>query len=259
MTAKSLIRVLMILSVVVSLSGNAFCQTRTIDGQSNCANFSRSNWVTVELGGAPTTITLSASDFSSSPGTVNAMAFVMLDGMDAGDGSDWLFSLNGVGDSRFVTAGRAFVGFLDTGLSDNSGGSTITFSNTAAGTWDETVDGISNCAEFARDSWIDVRFMHEPACMVELSASTFASSPGAQNPMAVVMLDGIHGATLNNFWLTTLNGIGDMLPNADVEGMFLGFLDTGSSDNSGTSQLSFTPCNVPNEVRSWGDLKALYR
>jgi hypothetical protein len=101
----------------------------TIDGTVNCTEYSAllQNWVHVSLGSGLTTIRLESSDFGGSPDAENHLVFVLTDGVDPAYHDYWLFTLNGIGDAVTAGATGAYVGFIDTGVSDNHGSSTVSF------------------------------------------------------------------------------------------------------------------------------------
>jgi hypothetical protein len=101
----------------------------TVDGVTNCAEIPDLAvcWTQVSDLCSLSAIRLVASDFGGSPDAYNRMAVVLLDGADPSYYDYWLFTLNGVEDAVTVTAQRAWVGFLDSGKSDNHGASTVEF------------------------------------------------------------------------------------------------------------------------------------
>ena len=109
-------------STVVFEGGGGIYATEAADGVVNCVEMDDlGSWLMVE--GADQ-LKLCFSDFESSPGGTNRLAFVVLDGISGSD-DHWFFSLNGIGDVQTLSAARAYVGFFDSGPGDNSGGSMI--------------------------------------------------------------------------------------------------------------------------------------
>jgi hypothetical protein len=259
-------RLLTVAGILALLASVAAATPVVIDGQSHCASVSSlnliQNWVKVYVDEGIHTITLEDSDFGSSAGAGNHMVLVCCDQVGPTSADHLVFSLNGIGDSaevEFLPGGRAFLGFLDSGSSDNEGGSTVSISGVPGTTY---VDGIDNCTE-APD--ILSVFLHAQGCglgdyTVILAESDFGASPETENHMAFVLCDQL-APPASEFWLFTLNGIGDAnsFPMLEGASFYLGFVG-GCGNNHGTSTVDIDAgCMSPVAESSWGTVKTLFR
>ena len=259
-------RVLTVAGVLALLASTAMATPIEIDGQSHCASVSSlnliQNWVKVYVDGGMHTITLEDSDFGNNAGARNHMVLVYCDQVGPTSADHLVFSLNGTGDSaevEFLPGGRAFLGFLDSAASDNEGGSTVSISGVPGMTY---VDGIDNCTE-APD--IFSTLLHAQGCglgdyTLTLVESDFGENPETENHMVFVLCEEPHTCA-SEFWLFTLNGIGDASSFPMLEGasFYLGFAG-GCKDNHGTSTVDIdADCMAPIAGGSWGTVKALFR
>ena len=258
-------RLLLVVVSALLMASAAFATSVVIDGQTHCVSAPGllSNWVEFAVGAGTHAFTLLDSDLGSSAGAGNSMVFVYGDQLDPSSADHWFFSLNGIGDSAevsFLAGGRVFVGFVDSGSSDNEGGSLLGISSFAQPIY---VDGVTNCAEVPA---LFSGFLNTSGCgsgnyTLTLADSDFGSSAGAESHMAFVLCDQME-ASSSDFWLFTLNGVGDanMFSMGYGANFYLGFVDTGCSDNHGTSTIDIEgDCLTPVSESSWGVVKTLYR
>ena len=208
------------------------------------------------------TITLEDSDFGSSAGAGSHMVVVYCDQIGPTSADHLVFSLNGIGDSadiEFMPGGRAFLGFVDSGSSDNEGGSIVSISGVPGTTY---VDGIDNCTEAPG---MFSSFLHAQGCgsgdyTVTLAESDFGTDPDVENHMVFVLCDQLDPSA-SEFWLFTLNGIGDAnsFPMREGGNFYLGFVG-GCNSNHGTSTVDIDAgCMTPVAESTWGIVKALFR
>ncbi len=259
-------RLLTVAGILALLASIAVATPVVIDGQSHCATVLSlnliQNWVKVYVGGGVRTITLEDSDFGSRAGASSHMVVVYCDQVGPASADHLVFSLNGIGDSadiEFMPGGRAFLGFVDSVSSDNEGGSTVSISGVPGTTY---VDGIDNCTEAPG---MFSSFFHAQGCgsgdyTVTLAESDFGTNPDVENHMVFVLCDQLDPSA-SEFWLFTLNGIGDAnsFPMHEGGNFYLGFVG-GCSSNHGTSTVDIdASCMTPVVGSTWGTVKALFR
>ncbi|MBN1461409.1 MAG: hypothetical protein JXA57_17920 [Armatimonadetes bacterium] len=260
-------RLLLTVAGIMALLAHVVSATSVVvDGQSHCAPVSGLNliqkWAKVYVDGGVHKITLNDSDFARKAGASNPMVLVYCDQVGSTSADHLVFSLNGIGDSaevEFMPGGRAFLGFVDSVSSDNEGGSTVSISGVPGTNY---VDGIENCTEAPE---MLSGFFHAQGCgvgdyTVTLAESDFGANPEVENHMVFVLCDQLD-CSASEFWLSTLNGIGDANSFAmlDSASFYLGFIGS-CGDNHGTSTVNIdADCMTPVAKSSWATVRALFR
>jgi hypothetical protein len=237
--SKQLVSVVALALLLVPSAAWASFRQVVVDGQSNaCAVPALHDaWVEVAIGSGLHTITLTGSDWQNSPGSDCHMICVYSDQLQPGSHDSWFFTLNGEGDSRaidFLPGGRVWLGFVDTGASDNSGGSWVQVDDGAP----IHVDGAGHTTEIPQ---IMTRFLHvedlEEQCRIRLFDSNYSASPGAYNDHVWVLTDQLQPGS-NDYWLFTLNGIGDLQELGLLAGAgnaYFGFISPSIDTSTGAS------------------------
>jgi hypothetical protein len=252
-------------TVVVLAYGAAAPATEyDIDGLSNCVNDDQlmTTWIQVQLAAGDYTIELVESDFGSAPGSQNNLVCVYLSNVPLATDDYRFFILNGIGDAVTVTldGDDAYVGFFDIDASDNHGSSTVQFSGPSAQLI--TADGVQNCTEpGVEGTFLEVDVAAGGSYCVELVDSDFSYHYGTRLSRLAYVLCDQPGAASSDYWVFSLNEIGDMHNVAMPGGsrFLLGFHDVYQPDNTGGSVLDIRETACPVKATSWTGIKWMFK